>query len=168
MGARSAGRSVACNDFIPIACMHNMKTWGGPGTLIWMWAERGSQGLRGEDLGGVWQRTEHDLHARKAKPFTFYSSSPGPSTCTWRKLKKSGCKMQPKVNGGLITGVCLVPRQFTRIVDLLHCTLDPSLGPAWDWKGRTYMKAQHRATNGWPKVNGGHATGACWAPRAAH
>ncbi len=28
--ARSAGRSVACNDFIPTACIHNMM-WGGPG-----------------------------------------------------------------------------------------------------------------------------------------
>jgi hypothetical protein len=36
--------------------------------------------------------------------------------------------MRLKVNGGLMTGVCLAPRQFTRIVDLLHCTLDPSLG----------------------------------------
>jgi hypothetical protein len=33
MGARSAGRSAACNDFIPTACVRNMTTWGGPGTL---------------------------------------------------------------------------------------------------------------------------------------
>jgi hypothetical protein len=32
MGARSAGCSTACNDFILTACVHNM-TWGGPGTL---------------------------------------------------------------------------------------------------------------------------------------
>ncbi len=30
------------------------------------------------------------------------------------------------------------------------------------------MEAQHRAANGRPKVNGGHVTGACWAPRAVH
>jgi hypothetical protein len=28
-GARSAGRFVACNDFIPTACVRNMMTWGG-------------------------------------------------------------------------------------------------------------------------------------------
>ncbi len=32
----------------------------------------------------------------------------------------------------------------------------------------TYMEAQHRVADGQPKVNGGHATGACWAPRAVH
>jgi hypothetical protein len=30
------------------------------------------------------------------------------------------------------------------------------------------MEAQHRAADGQPKVNGGHATGACWAPQAVH
>jgi hypothetical protein len=39
-GARSAGRSPACNDFIPTACVHNMTMWGGPGTLILTWAEK--------------------------------------------------------------------------------------------------------------------------------
>ncbi len=53
-GARSAGRSAACNDFIPTAFMRNMRTWrGGPGTFIWTWAKRGGHGPRGEDLGGV-------------------------------------------------------------------------------------------------------------------
>jgi hypothetical protein len=28
MGARSVGRSAACNDFIPTACVRNMMTWG--------------------------------------------------------------------------------------------------------------------------------------------
>ncbi len=32
-GARSAGRSAACNDFIPTACVRNMMTWGGPGMV---------------------------------------------------------------------------------------------------------------------------------------
>jgi hypothetical protein len=35
-------------------------------------------------------------------------------------------------------------------------------GPTWDWQ------AQHGAANGQPKVNGGHTTGACGAPRAVH
>jgi hypothetical protein len=34
-------------------------------------------------------------------------------------------------------------------------------GSAWDCKGSAYVEAQHRAANGQPKVNGGHATGAC-------
>jgi hypothetical protein len=37
-------------------------------------------------------------------------------------------------------------------------------GEVW----RTYMEARHGAANGRPKVNGGHVTGACWAPRAVH
>jgi hypothetical protein len=40
MGARSAGRTVASNDIILTVYMHNMTTWGEPGTLSWMWAER--------------------------------------------------------------------------------------------------------------------------------
>jgi hypothetical protein len=43
-----------------------------------------------------------------------------------------------------------------------------SWGPAWDWKGSTYVEAQHGAAKGQPKVNGGDMTGVCWAPRAAH
>ncbi len=39
-GARSAGRSEACNDFIPTTCVRNMTTWGGPGMLNWTWAEK--------------------------------------------------------------------------------------------------------------------------------
>jgi hypothetical protein len=38
-GARSAGHTEACNDFISTACVHNMMTWGEPGTLSWTWAE---------------------------------------------------------------------------------------------------------------------------------
>ncbi len=26
-------------------------------------------------------------------------------------------------------------------------------GPAWDWKGSTYVEAQHQTANGRPKVN---------------
>jgi hypothetical protein len=40
-GARSAGRSAACNDFTPTACVRNMITWwGGPGTFIWTWVKK--------------------------------------------------------------------------------------------------------------------------------
>jgi hypothetical protein len=47
----------------------------------------------------------NDQHTRKAVPFIFYSSSPGPSTCTGRELKL-GRKLRLKVNGGLMTGTC--------------------------------------------------------------
>jgi hypothetical protein len=51
-GARSAGRTAACYDFIPTACVRNMKTWGGPGTLNWTGRGNSDHGPRGDDLGG--------------------------------------------------------------------------------------------------------------------
>ncbi len=36
-----------------------------------------------------------------------------------------------------------------------------SWGPAWDWKGSTYMETRHQAANGWLKVNVSHKTGVC-------
>jgi hypothetical protein len=53
-GARSAGRSAACNDFFPTACMRNMKMWGGPSTGNWTSVERGGHRSLGKDLRGVW------------------------------------------------------------------------------------------------------------------
>ncbi len=38
----------------------------------------------------------------------------------------------------------------------------------WAFRGDTYMETRHRAADVRPKVNGGHGTGACWAPRAVH
>jgi hypothetical protein len=34
-------------------------------------------------------------------------------------------------------------------------------GPAWACWWDTYMETRHRAADGQPKINGGHATGAC-------
>jgi hypothetical protein len=87
-GARSAGSSAACNDFIPAACLCNMMTWGGePGTLIWMWEERWwPQAMwrgSGRRMTSCWDWTAH----QKGRPFIFYSSSPGPGTSMWRELK---------------------------------------------------------------------------------
>ncbi len=48
----------------------------------------------------------------------------------------------------------------------LHAGRSCCWRPTWDWKRSMYVEAQHWAGNGWPKVNGGHATGACWAPWA--
>jgi hypothetical protein len=50
----------------------------------------------------------------------------------------------------------------------LHAGRSCCWGPMWDWKRSTYMEAQHRASNGQPKVNGDHVTGAYWAPWAVH
>jgi hypothetical protein len=43
---------AACSDFIPTACVRNMRKWGGA-WHVWTWAKRGGHGPRGEDLGGV-------------------------------------------------------------------------------------------------------------------
>jgi hypothetical protein len=50
----------------------------------------------------------------------------------------------------------------------LHAGRSCCWGPMWDWKRSTYVEAQHRAGNRWPKVNRGHATGAWWAPWAVY
>ncbi len=105
-----------------------MRTWGGgPGTLIWMWAKRGGHGPRGEHLGGARQHAEHHQHARKDEPFNLYNSSPG-SAHARGENSKLGHTIRPKVNGGLTTGASWAPRQFTRTRELLHGTLNPTLG----------------------------------------
>ncbi len=124
-------------------------------------------GLNGKDLGEGRQRAEHAQLTRKAVPFILYSSSFGPSTCAWGG-SKPGRKLRPKVDGGLTTGACWAPRRFTGIAALPHCTLDLSLGACVGLEGCTYVEALHQAANGRPKVNGGHATGARWAPRAVY
>jgi hypothetical protein len=56
----------------------------------------------------------------------------------------------------------LSPTAVHRDRELLHGTLDPSLGAYVGLDGGSmYLEAQHRAANGQPKVNEGHATGAC-------
>jgi hypothetical protein len=58
-GARSAGRSAACNDFIPTACLpaqHDDVGGGAPGPLMWCGQRNSDHGPRGEDLGGGRQR----------------------------------------------------------------------------------------------------------------
>ncbi len=63
----------------------------------------------------------------------------------------------------------LAPRRSTGMAALLTARwFVLLLGARVARKRSTYMGAQHRAGNGQPKVNGGHATGACWAPRAVH
>jgi hypothetical protein len=55
-GAKSAGRSTACNDFILPGCATRR---GGPGMLQTGRGQRdGHHGLRGEDLGGERQCVE--------------------------------------------------------------------------------------------------------------
>ncbi len=89
--------------------------------------------------------------------------------CTWGGSKPDR-KLWPKVNGGLTIGAC-EPHSPTGMAALPHCTLDLWLGARVGLEGevwRTYIEAWHRDANGQPKVNGGHVTGACWAPRAVH
>ncbi len=139
----------------------------GPGTLIWTWAKRGGHGPRGEDLGGAWQRAEHYQHARKDEPFNLHNSSSGPSTCTWRELETGPYNTAESWWGPHDWSV-LSPtavHRDKRTTSWLACwTLH--WGPTWDWE-RWHVRGGS-TPNGQPKVNGGHATGACWAPRAVH
>jgi hypothetical protein len=120
---------AACNDFIPTACVRNMRTWGGPGTSIWTWAKRGGHGPRGEDLGGAWQRAEHYLHARKDEPFIFYTAALG-SARAHGENSKPGRIIRPKVDGGLTTGACWAPQAVHRD-RWLHCACCFNCGPTW-------------------------------------
>ncbi len=154
-GARPAGRDAACNDFIPTACVCNMRTWGGPSTFIWMWAKRGGHGLCGEDLGGA------SLHARKDEPFIFYNSCPGPSMCTWRELE-TGPYNTAESEWGPYDWSVLSPMAVHRDKRTTSRHAGTFVGGLrGTGRGSTYMEAQQRAANGQPKVNGGHATGAC-------
>ncbi len=89
---------------------------------------------------------------------TSTSGRPTPSSSTAAALgpalahgenSKPGRKMQPRVNGGLTTGVCWAPLQFTGIADLLHGMLDPLLGACVGLEG------EH--------VRGGSTPGRHWA-----
>jgi hypothetical protein len=156
------------HDFIPTACVHNMSTWGGPGTLIWTWAKRGGHGPQGEDLGGAWQRAEHHQHTRKDEPFSLYNSSPGPSTCTWRELE-TGLYNMAESGWGPHDWSMLSPTAVHRDKRTTSWHAGPFAGSlCGTGRGSTYVEAQHRAADGQLKVNGGHATGACWAPWAVH
>jgi hypothetical protein len=89
-GARSAGRSAAWNDFILTACMHNM-TWGGPGTQQSGCGRRdGSQGPRGEDLGGGWQHAEHWL----AQEDSLISFNLALQSVDCQQLKQTGARLR--------------------------------------------------------------------------
>jgi hypothetical protein len=57
----------------------------------------------------IWEEDDSVLSSAlltwKTDPFIFYSSSLGPSMCTWG-VSKPDCKLQSKVNGGPTTGAC--------------------------------------------------------------
>ncbi len=140
----------------------------GPGTLIWTWAKRGGHRPRGKDLGGAWQRAEHHQYARKDEPFSLYNSSPGPSTCTWRELE-TGPYNTAESGWGPHDWSVMSPTAVHRDKRTTSWHAGPYAGGLrGTGRGDTYVEAQHRAANGQPKANGGHATGACWAPRAVH
>jgi hypothetical protein len=100
---------------------------GGPGTFIWTWAKRGGHGPRGEDLGGDDSVLSIPSTPGRANPSPSMTAALGPARARGEN-SKPGRTIRPKVNGGLTTGACWAPRRFTGIRELLHGTLDPSLG----------------------------------------
>ncbi len=104
----------------------------------------------------------------RTNPSTFTTAALGPARARGEN-SKPGRTIRPKVDGGLTTGACWAPWRCTGTRELLHGKLDPTLGAYVGLEGGgTYVETQHRAADGQQKVNGGHATGACWAPRAVH
>jgi hypothetical protein len=147
--ARSAGSSVACNDFILTAYVHNM-TWGVTWHVTnWTWTARWRP--RATWLGSGRKTTVRQ--ALPSSPERTTPSSPkaaalGLARACWEN-SKPGRTLQPKINGGLTTGECWAPRQFTRKADLIHCTLDILLGACMGLEGE--------------RVHGGSTLGRQWA-----
>jgi len=151
---------VDCNAFTPAVCMRSMTTWEKYGTFLsWTWAERLPMAAwRGP--GGGWQRAEFCLAYLEADPF--YSSSIGPSTCTWGG-SKPGCKLRLKVNGAPRTGACEHHGGSPGWQLYLTARWTFGWGPLWDWKGSMY-NVHGGSTPGrqWATESGeGHVTGAC-------
>jgi hypothetical protein len=113
-GARSAGRSAACNDFILTACVCKMKTWGdlesesGRGRRE---VATGRVAMIREEYGSVLSMTSMP---ERLNPSSSTALALGPA-CAPGENSKPGRKMWPKVNGGLTTGACWAPRRFTGI-----------------------------------------------------
>ncbi len=63
----------------------------------------------------------------RTNPSSFTTAALGPAHARGEN-SKPGRTIRPKVKGGLTTGACWAPRRFTGTRELLHGTLDPSLG----------------------------------------
>jgi hypothetical protein len=144
-GGRSPGCSVNCNDFIPTASMHNMTGGGTWHITIWSW----TAGWQGAGT----------CSPERLIPVSPTATVLGPAvhvgrTWNWAlncgRKRMGASRLEHSEPHGCSPGWL---SSFTA-----RWTF--SWGLAWDYKGSKYMKAQHWA--------GGHATGACWAPRAVH
>jgi hypothetical protein len=105
-GARSAGRSAACNDFIPTACVSNMRTWGGGLACL---LGHGRREAATDRVARIWE--EHDSVLSipstpgRMNPSSFTTAALGPARAHGEN-SKPGRTIRPKVNGGLTTGAC--------------------------------------------------------------
>ncbi len=154
---------MACNDFILTACVRNMRTWGGRGLARLFGRGRRETAL--DRVARIWEEHDSVLSITsmpgRTKPFIFYNSSPGPSTCTWRELK-TGLYNMAKSEWGPHDWSVLSPMAVHQDKRTTSWHAGPfAEGLRGTGRGSTYMEAQHRAANGQPKANGGHATGAC-------
>ncbi len=106
------------HDFIPTACVRNMRTWGGAWHV---------------DLDEGKERRPRT--AWRGSGRSFYNSSSGPSTCTWRELETG--PYNTAVSGwGPHDWSVLSPtavHRDKRTTSWLACwTL--RWGPTWDWE----------------------------------
>ncbi len=135
-GARSAGRSAACYDFIPTACVRNMKTWGGPGTLNWTWTGKYSSdhGPRGDDLGGGWQHDGLISLPGRPTPSSSTTAASGPArVCGENSNRAAECGR--KWMGASRLGHA-GPTRSTRIAALLTARYwSCCWGPTWLGRG---------------------------------
>ncbi len=143
-----------------------MTTWGGPGTLNWTWTEKEWPRAAWRGSGRRMAAWRPDWFARETDPFIIYISSFGSGKCTWENSNRAA-ECGRKWMGASRLGRA-GPTAVHRDGSSLYGVIGPVAGGPRGWKRSTYVGAQHRAGNGRPKVNGGHATGACWAPRAVH
>jgi hypothetical protein len=161
MGAMSAGRSPACNDFIPTACVHNMRTWGGG---VWHVYLDVGQERRGRSMTACWAlpacQEGRTLHLLQQQPWAQHVHVERTQNRAVQYGRKSirGLTMEHAEPHGSSPG--------QRTTSWHAGFFAGGLGGTG--RGSTYVEAQHRAANGQPKVNRGHVTGACWAPRAVH
>jgi hypothetical protein len=105
MGARSEGRSAACDDFILTACMRNMRTWGDLARYSGRGRREAATGL----MARIWEEFDSVLSMTstpgRPTPSSSTAAALGPARARGEN-SKPGRKMQPKVNGGLMTGAC--------------------------------------------------------------
>ncbi len=160
-GARSAGCSAACNDFIPTACVRNMRTWGGLACLF----GRGRREAATDRMARIWEEhdsAEHHCTPGRTNPSSFTTAAPGPARAHGENSKQGRTIWPAESEWGPHDRSVLNPTAVHRDKRTTSWHAGPFAGGLrGTGRGSTYVEAQHRAANGQPKVNGGHATGAC-------